>query len=92
MTKDEVNKVVQYTKEYYKYSLQDNVCTIERYVDYSDKFPEEAISRILRADNPRDCFYNTIDDWDINCDDWMYETEFFDGSFQVVQGKRYRRG
>lgn len=79
MTKDEVNKIVQYTKEYYKYSLQNDRYTIERYVDYSDKFPEEAISRILRADNPRDCFYNTIDEWDINCDDWLYETEFFDG-------------
>lgn len=77
MTKDEVNKVVQYTKEYYKYSLQDGGCTIERYVDYRDKFPEKAISRILRADNPRDCFYNII--FDFNCDDWDYETEFFDG-------------
>lgn len=41
MTKDEVNKVVQYTKEYYKYSLQDGRCTIERYIDYNDEFPRK---------------------------------------------------
>lgn len=77
MTKEMIEEVVQYTKEYYKYSLIADGCTIERYVDYRDKFPEEAIREILRAENPLEKFDETVFEWDCNSDDWRYETEFF---------------
>ncbi len=79
MTKDEEDKVVQYTKEYYKYSLKDDGYTIERYVDCRDSFPKETIREILCADNPDEQFYERVDEWDLDTDDWSYEADFFKG-------------
>lgn len=79
MTEENENKVVQYTKKYYKYSLKNDGCTIERFVDYRDKFPKETIHEILYADNPDEYFCEMVSKWDFDSDDWAYETKFFDG-------------
>ena len=74
-------KIRDFTREYFKWSLQDredkdnNV--LERYVDYRDKFPKDEIEKILEADNPRETLWDTTTDWDLSCDDWAYEEEFW---------------
>ena len=74
-------KVKDFTRNYYRWYLEDkddeNNNNLERYVDYRDEFPQSDIEKILSSDNPRDTLFDTITDWDCNCDDWYYETEFW---------------
>lgn len=79
MKKENKEKVIQYTKDYYKWSLMSDGTTIERYVDYRDEFPSKAIDKILNSDNPEECLWETVGEWDLSCDDWQYETDFFEG-------------
>lgn len=79
MTNETKDKVIQYTREYYKYSLMSDGTTIERYVDYRDKFPTSLIEKILRSDNPEECFFEETNNMDFYADDWSYEDEFFAG-------------
>lgn len=78
MTERMSEKVVEFTQDYYKLSLRDDdkFC-IERYVDYSDKFPENDIQKILSSDNPLETFDEIVMDWNIKCDDWQYEDNFW---------------
>lgn len=79
MTDEISNKIIEFTQDYYHYSLRDNdkFC-IERYVDYRDKFPESIIKKVLSSDTPRETFDEELCDLDCRCDDWYYENEFFD--------------
>ena len=78
MTEEQKTKVIGFTKDYYKWSLKkdDGFC-IERYVDYRDEFLKSTIKKILECDSPLQAFDEIVMDWDIDCDDWYYETEFF---------------
>ena len=78
MTEEMSKKVIEFTQAYYKWSLRDDdkFC-IERYVDYRDEFPESDIQKILSSDNPLETFDEIVMDWDIQCDDWCYEDEFW---------------
>lgn len=79
MNKKQENMIVQYTKDYYKYSLMDDGFTIERYVDYRDEFPESVIAKVLNSSSPRDTYFELVDEMDIQCDDWCYEDNFKNG-------------
>lgn len=74
-------KIRDFTREHFKWCLVDredkdnNV--LERYVDYRDEFPKNEIKNILNADNPRDYLADLTCEWDISCDDWTYEDEFW---------------
>lgn len=74
-------KIKKFTRDYYRWCLADkddeDNNTIERYVDYRDEFPKSKIEEILSANNPRDTLWDTIADWDLSCDDWYYEDEFW---------------
>ena len=72
------NKIIDFTRDYYKYSLRDDKSIIERYVDYRDEFPQSAIEEILEASEPLEKFYEIIDKWDIDSDDWYYENDFWE--------------
>ena len=71
------NKIIEFTRNYYRYALDKDGFGIERYVDYRDEFPKDKIQEILDADNPQDAFWEVIDEWDVNCDDWYYENDFW---------------
>lgn len=78
MTEEMSKKVIEFTQDYYKYSLRnDDKFCIERYVDYRDEFPESDIDKILTSDKPLEMYDQIIMDWEIQCDDWYYEDEFF---------------
>lgn len=77
MKSEVIGKIVQYTKEYYKYSLKEDGFTIERYVDYRDEFPKEMIRNVLEADNPAAYLDEMVCEWNFGCEDWEYEEEFF---------------
>lgn len=85
MKKENEKKVIQYTKEFYKWSLMSDGTTIERFVDYRDEFPSKAIDKILGSDNPEECLWETVSEWDFSCDDWEYETEFFKGLKELCE-------
>lgn len=74
-------KIRDFTRNYFMWCLQDredkdnNV--LERYVDYRDEFPKSEIEKILESDNPRETLWDTTCDWDLSCDDWTYEEEFW---------------
>ena len=74
-------KIRDFTREHFKWCLVDREDKdnnyLERYVDYRDEFPKDEITKILEADNPRDYLADLTCEWDINCDDWTYETEFW---------------
>ena len=74
MTEPEEKVIMDFTRRYY--NLSENETEIERYIDYCDEFPEETIEKILSSDNPRETLDETICEWDSNCEDWFYETEF----------------
>ena len=82
MTDEEKKLVIDFTRDYYEYALTKNekgepTDCIERYVDYRDEFPESAVGKILASDDPECIFFDTVNEWDINCDDWAYEDRFF---------------
>ena len=74
-------KIKGFTRDYFRWCLVDKDDeennSIERYVDYRDEFPKETIKDILSADNPREKLWDTTTDWDINCEDWCYQDEFW---------------
>lgn len=74
-------KIKKFTRDYYRWCLVDKDDEenngLERYVDYRDEFPKGTISDILESDYPRDKLYDTITDWDLHCDDWAYQDEFW---------------
>ena len=74
-------KIKDFTRNYYKWCLVDKDDEennyIERYVDYRDEFPKDTIKDILNADNPREKLFETSFDWDLQCDDWSYQDEFW---------------
>ncbi len=76
MTKEHENKVLEFTRNYYRYALDSDGFGFKRYVDYRDEFPKDIINKVLSSDFPRDTFYELIDDMEINAFDWDYETEF----------------
>lgn len=71
-------KIIDFTRDYYKYSLRDDKSIIERYVDYRDEFPQSAIEEILETSEPLEKFYEIIAKWDIDSDDWYYENDFWE--------------
>lgn len=78
MTDEQKDLIINFTKDYYRLSLRkDDEFCIERYVDYRDEFPQSTIKEILSSDNPTECFDENVLDWDINCDDWYYQDDFF---------------
>ena len=82
MTEEIKNKIIEFTKDYYRYSLVDQEQTestyyIERYVDYRDEFPKETIAKVLGADCPSECLSEEVFEWDCNCEDWCYQDEFW---------------
>lgn len=74
-------KIKKFTRDYFRWCLVDKDDEennyLERYVDYRDEFPKDTIKDILSADNPREELSETSFEWDISCDDWTYETEFW---------------
>ena len=83
MTDEERKAVKGFVENYYKYDLQkdeNNNYTgdIERYIDYSEVFPKSDIGDILVSDSPREKFWETIDKWELDNDDWFYQDDFFD--------------
>lgn len=78
MTEEMSKKVIEFTQNYYKWSLRvdDDFC-IERFVDDSDEFPKSDIRKILQSDKPLETFDEIVMDWDIHCDDWYYEEDFW---------------
>lgn len=74
MTEEMSKKVIEFTQDYYKWSLRNNdkFC-IERYVDYRDELSDSSIHEILNAKYP----IEKLNDIDCDCDDWYYEDEFF---------------
>ena len=74
-------KIKEFTRDYYRWCLVDKEDEdnneLERYVDYRDEFPKSTIKEILESDNPRDTLYDTATDWDLSCDDWCYQDEFW---------------
>lgn len=77
---DVEEKIIEFTKDYYTYSIKkdlgDGDYVLERYVDYRDEFPQDAIEKILKSKNPQDTFYEITDEW--SNDDWYYQEDFFD--------------
>lgn len=69
-------EIIDFTKDYYCNRL--DRFTIERYVDYRDEFPESDIREILDSEEPYETFLAIIDQWDIDSDDWYYETDFWE--------------
>ena len=76
MNEKQENMIVQYTKDYYKYSLTDDGFTIERYVDYRDEFPESVIAEVLNSSSPIEKYFELVYEMENDCDDWCYEDEF----------------
>lgn len=76
MTKETKDKIINFTRGYYKYALSEDGFGIERYVDYRDEFPQSEIRKILNSDNPQETFCSITDDWEFSCDDWYYEEDF----------------
>lgn len=70
------NKVKEFVRNFYKYSINE-YDFIERYVDYRDEFHESDINKILDSNNPQETYDEIITDWDIRCDDWYYEDDFW---------------
>lgn len=77
MTKETEDKIINFTRGYYKYALSEDGFGIERYVDYRDEFPQSEIRKILNSDNPQETFCSITDDWELSCDDWYYEDDFW---------------
>lgn len=77
----QTEKIKKFTRDYFRWCLQDrddeDNNTLERYVDYRDEFPKNKIEEILKADNPRDCLADLTCEWDLSCDDWCYQDEFW---------------
>lgn len=74
-------KIKKFTRDYFRWCLVDKDDEenneLERYVDYRDEFPKKTIKDILNADNPREMLWDTTTDWDLCCDDWTYQDEFW---------------
>ena len=77
MTKENENKIIDFTRDYYRYALDKDGFGIERYIDYRDEFPKSKIQEILDSDNPQDAFYEVVGNWDVDCDDWFYKDDFW---------------
>lgn len=71
------NKVIEFTRNYFKYDLCSDGFGIERYVDYNDEFPQSAIDKILNSSCPIETYDNTVIEWDEWSEDWSYQNDFW---------------
>lgn len=81
MTDTQKKAIIDFTKDYYGNrckSYYENEYILERYLDYRDEFPMETIKKIIDSEHPYDTYSEIVDDWDIDCNDWYYEDEFFE--------------
>lgn len=83
MTEEIKNKIIKFTKNYYRHSLVDSeqkepTYYIERYLDYRDEFPKETIAKILESDCPSECLSEEVFELECNCDYWNYENDFWE--------------
>lgn len=74
-------KIKDFTRNYFRWCLvdkdnEDDNC-LERYVDYRDEFPKSEIKKVLEADNPQEYLDELSCEWDLSCDDWCYQDEFW---------------
>ena len=71
------NKVIEFTRDYFKYDLRSDGFGLERYVDYNDEFPKRAISEILESENPLETYDEQVFEWDTCSEDWSYQNDFW---------------
>lgn len=71
------NKVIEFTRNYFKYDLCSDGFGLERYVDYNDEFPKSAISEILESKEPWEAYDEQIFEWNTWSEDWSYQDEFW---------------
>lgn len=74
-------QVVEFTKDYFDWQIKKDegggYYVLERYVDYREEFPESAIAKILKSKNPQETFWEIVDEWNMDSEDWYYQDEFF---------------
>lgn len=71
------NKVIEFTRNYFKYDLSSDGFGIERYVDYNDEFPQSAIDKILGSSHPTETYDDVVMEWDKWGEDWDYQDDFW---------------
>lgn len=70
-------QVIDFVRNYYKWSLREDGYGIEAYVDYRARLELSTIREVLEADNPSEYLWETTNEW--LWDYWDYETGFWKG-------------
>lgn len=70
-----MERVFQFTRDYYRYTLLDDGCGLEACVDYRDGLGLETVRTILDSDHPSECLDDILSDG--LCHYWAFESDFW---------------